>query len=145
MERCIILISHQEEVGGDIMAKKLFTTSQVSKITGASRHEAVHIPFYYAPPFLDELREWLKSRLSSRGGRPTIRGAEIVRKVRLSEESWHKLNLISKSWSQSGTSVSPAQVASSILEQVISVNTAKKVTAQEKGPRGALSSGSKSD
>ncbi len=101
------------------MVKKLFTTSQIKEITEASRHEAVHIPFYYAPPFLDELREWLEFHLSSYGGRPTIEGLEIVRKVRFSEESWNKLKLIAKSWSQSGISVSPAQVASSILEEVI--------------------------
>ncbi len=102
------------------MAKKLFTTSQIKKITGASRHESIHIPFYYAPPFLDRLRDRLKSHLSSSGGRPTIEGADIVRKVRFSKKNWDELNQIATNCSQSGASVSPAQVVSTIVEDIIS-------------------------
>ncbi len=113
------------------MVKKLFTTSEIKEITGASRSESVHIPFYYAPPFLDELREWLESHLSSCGGRPTIKASEIVRKVRFSEEDWRKLNLIAKSWSQSGVSVSPAQVASLVLKEVISESKSQREKASK--------------
>ncbi|MFV1917781.1 MAG: hypothetical protein ACC618_04865 [Patescibacteria group bacterium] len=118
------------------MVKKLFTTSQIKKITGASRHESIHVPFYYAPPFLDILREQLKSLLSSSGGRPTIKGAEIVRKVRFSEKNWDELNRIAKNFSKSGVSVSPAQVVSTIVEEIISssrlIRNRKRVTRQVK-------------
>lgn len=114
------------------MAKRLFTTSQIKKITGASRHESFHIPFYYAPPFLDELREWLKSHLSSQGGRPTIEKFKVVRKVRFSEEDWGKLKLIAKRWSQSGVSVSPSQVATSILKEAISACKSEKSNSLKK-------------
>jgi len=109
------------------MPKKLVTPSKVKKITGASHHEPVRIPFYFAPPFLDELREWLKSHLSSSGGRPTIEKLDVVRKVRFSKESWRELESISKSWDLGGVSVSPSQVAASILEAVISEYMAKRL------------------
>lgn len=101
------------------MPEKKFTISQIKEITGASRNKDVHIPSYYAPPFLDELRNRLKSHLLSTGGRPTIEGADIVRKVRFSKGGWHKLRLIAKKWSQNDVAVSPAQVASSIVEGII--------------------------
>jgi hypothetical protein len=108
------------------MVKKIFTTSQIRKITAASRHESIPIPFYYTPPFLDELRRWIESRLSSHGGRPTIEGLDVIRKVRFSKETWQQLNLIAESLSQSDVSISPAQVASSILEEVISAGKLEK-------------------
>ena len=97
----------------------MFKPSEVKKITGASRHETVDTPFYYAPPFLDELRKDLESLLKSKGGRPTLEGADIIRKVRFSKDNWNQLESIAKSWSQSGVSVSPAQVASFILGQIL--------------------------
>lgn len=108
------------------MPKKIFTPAQIKDITGASRHEKIGIPFYYAPPFLDGLQEWLTAHLASNGGRPTIKGSAIVRKIRLSKESWRALNHIAESWSQGGVTVSPAQVATSILEKVITANKATK-------------------
>jgi len=114
------------------MAKKLFTTSQIKKITGASRHESIHIPFYYAPPFLDRLREQLKSHLLSSGGRPTIKGADVVRKVRFSKKNWEELNQIATNCSQSGVSVSPAQVVSTIVEEIILANRVSKKKGQSK-------------
>ena len=104
------------------MAKKLFTVSQIKKITGASRHSDIPVPFYYAPPFLDELRDWLQTNLSSSGGRPTIRGAEVVRKVRFSGVKWSRLKIIASHWSRGGVWVSPSQVASSILDRAISLH-----------------------
>lgn len=100
--------------------KRVFAPSQIKKITGAAGHEKIHIPFYYAPPFLDELREWIKSHLSSRGGRPTIKGLEVIRKVRFSQGNWKELQLIAKRLSKSsGVSISPSQVATSILERAV--------------------------
>lgn len=101
------------------MPKKIFTTSQIKKFTGATRAEKIKLPSYYAPPFLDEIRDKLKSHLSSKGGRPTIKGAEIVRKVRFSEKEWNKLRKIAQKWSKSGATISPAQVASSVVGELI--------------------------
>lgn len=97
-----------------------FTDEEIEKITGATRHEKVRTPFYYAPPFLDDLKGHLDSRLQSNGGRPTLEGAELVRKVRFSKKDWRKLKEIAETWSKHGTSVTPAQVAGSIVEKVLS-------------------------
>jgi hypothetical protein len=102
------------------MAKRKFSPTEIRKITGASRSERIPIPFYYAPPFLDELRVWVEGRLSSRGGRPTIHGFDVVRKVRFTKKNWSKLESLAKNWSENGKSVSPAQVATSILDKAIS-------------------------
>jgi hypothetical protein len=40
----------------EIKPAKLFSTSQIKKITGATHSEFLAIPFYYSPPFLDKLR-----------------------------------------------------------------------------------------
>ncbi|MBI5526248.1 MAG: hypothetical protein HY897_07930 [Deltaproteobacteria bacterium] len=101
------------------MAKRLFSPAQVEKITGATHHREVPIPFYFAPPFLDELRNWVVDNLASSGGRPTLKGLEVVRKVRFSERSWEELQRIARTWSRSGTQVSPSQVATSILDLAI--------------------------
>ena len=101
------------------MPGKKFSHSEIARITGASRHESVPVPFYYAPPFLDQLQEFIESRLFSTGGRPTIKGAEIVRKVRFTKKHWHKLEALARKMNQTGTSVTPAQIASSILDQVL--------------------------
>lgn len=102
------------------MAKRKFSPIETRKITGASRSERIPIPFYYAPPLVDELRVWLESRLSSQGGRPTVGGFDVVRKVRFTKKNWSKLESLAKNWSQNGKSVSPAQVATSILNKAIS-------------------------
>ena len=102
------------------MVRRKFSPTEVRKITGASRSERIPIPFYYAPPLVDELRVWLESRLSSRGGRPTIDGSEVVRKVRFTKENWNRLESIARNWSRNGKSISPAQVATSILDKAIS-------------------------
>jgi hypothetical protein len=101
------------------MARKKFSDEDLERITGATRHEDVPVPFYYAPPFLDQLREWIDSRLFSSGGRPTLDGAKVVRKVRFTKRNWKKLESIARSWSKQGSSVSPAQVATSIIEQAL--------------------------
>jgi hypothetical protein len=63
-----------------------FNEQNIKKITGASYHESVPFPFYYSPPFLDNLRDLIQSHLASKGGRPTLMGKPVVRKVRFSEE-----------------------------------------------------------
>ena len=100
------------------MRKKIFTTKQVEKITGASRHEPIEVKFCFAPPFLDALREYLKSNLVSRGGRPAVKGTEIVRKVHFSKKLWDKLNQVSATAKEAGCSLSPAQVATLYLEKI---------------------------
>jgi hypothetical protein len=102
------------------MAKRKFSLTEIRKITGASRSEHIPIPSYFAPPFLDDLRAWVEGRLASRGGRPTIDGFEVIRKIRFRKENWTKLESVAKSWSREGKSISPAQVATSILDRAIS-------------------------
>jgi hypothetical protein len=108
------------------MVKKKFTHADVQKITGAKRHKSITAPFYYAPPFLDELKEFIGERLSSSGGRPKIEGAEVVRKVRFTKKNWQRLESIAKTWSKSGPSVSPAQVATSIIQKALEGEDARE-------------------
>ncbi len=98
---------------------KKFTDADIERITGSNYHEPIKVPFYYAPPFLKQLQEMIESRLSSRGGRPTLEGAEVERVVRFLPEDWQKLQRIAEKFSESGHSISPAQVASSILNQIL--------------------------
>ncbi len=102
------------------MAKSIYSPKEIKKITGALRHEDIKIPFYYAPPFLDMLKDELLYKLKSSGGRPTIPGWDVVRKIRFSDESWRKLEKVSSEWGKSGQMVSPGQVASVILQACLS-------------------------
>lgn len=102
------------------MAKRIYSPKEIETITGASRHEDIKIPFYYAPPFLDLLKEELLRKLKSSGGRPTIPGWDVVRKIRFSDESWKKLEKVSSEWGKTGQTVSPGQVASVILQACLS-------------------------
>jgi hypothetical protein len=102
------------------MAKKIYSPKQIREITGSSRHEDIKIPFYYAPPFLDILKDELLHKLQSSGGRPTIPEWDVVRKIRFSRESWKKLEELSEEWSKSGQTVSPGQVASVCLQASLS-------------------------
>ncbi|MCI0613064.1 hypothetical protein L0244_08745, partial [bacterium] len=100
------------------MARTKFSDAEIEKITGAKRHEKVKVPFYYAPPYLEHLKDHLEARMHSTGGRPTLEGAELVRKVRFSKKDWRKLKTIAETWSKHGTSATPAQVAGTIVEKV---------------------------
>lgn len=91
--------------------------AKVAQLVGAKHHEPVRTPFYYAPPFLDEVRKSLEERLASSGGRPTVSEWEIVRKTRFSKRTWTYLQGLAKQWSRAGVSVSPSQVAARIVEQ----------------------------
>jgi hypothetical protein len=91
---------------------------KIADALGAVKHSPVNVPFYYAPPFLDELQKQIKKRLTSSGGRPTLPNLNVIRKTRYSEETWKNLTTIAESWSKSGgVSVSASQVASIIVEQ----------------------------
>src|SRR4030043_831743 len=123
MEKCITWIYPRKRFLNkrkNGMVRRKFSPTEIRKITEASRSERIPIPFYYAPPLVDELRVWLESRLSSSGGRPTVDGFEVVRKVRFTKENWNRLESIARNWSRNGKSISPAQVATSILDKAIS-------------------------
>jgi len=109
------------------MNKKQFSPSKIKKITGASYYKSVPFPFYYSPPILDNLRDLIQSCLVSNGGRPTLIGKPIVRKIRFSKEGWDRLENIAKNWSKNSSSVSPAQIASIFIEQIF-VNSKQKKT-----------------
>lgn len=101
------------------MARKRFSREEVGRILGAKHREAVKVPFYYAPRFLDRVLEQLQRRLTSKGGRPTVAEWEIVRKTRYSKATWGALKEMATGWSKAGASVSPAQVAARIVEEVV--------------------------
>jgi hypothetical protein len=99
------------------MAK--ISKKRIGTLLKAEHREAVKTPFYYAPPFLDEVRRSLQERLASKGGRPTVPEWEVVRKTRYSKETWAYLNKLAAEWSKAGVSVSPSQVAARIVEQIV--------------------------
>jgi hypothetical protein len=101
------------------MRKKKFSPQEIKRITGAKYHEPIEVPFYYAPPFLDQLREVIESRLASTGGRPTLEGADVERTVRFLPQDWKKLQRLAEKFSGSGKSISPSQVASTIVNQAL--------------------------
>lgn len=39
------------------MKKKIFTKKEIKKITGASRSQKINAPFYYAPSYLDKVKQ----------------------------------------------------------------------------------------
>ena len=90
---------------------------RVGALLEAKHSESVKTPFYYAAPFLDEVRRSLQERLTSSGGRPTVPEWEIVRKTRYSKRTWDYLTKLAAQWSKAGVSVSPSQVAARIIEQ----------------------------
>jgi hypothetical protein len=101
------------------MARIRLSKERIGRILGAKHREAVQAPFYYAPRFLDQVREQLQRRLASRGGRPGVAEWQMVRKTRYSKRTWAALRQMATVWSRAGTSVSPAQVAARIVEDVV--------------------------
>lgn len=99
------------------MAK--LSKARIGAVLKAKHREAVSTPFYYAPPFLDEVRKSLEERLASSGGRPTVADWKVVRKTRYSKRTWAYLSGLAAKWSKAGgVSVSPSQVAARIVEEV---------------------------
>lgn len=92
--------------------------AKVGALLGAKRREPVKTPFYYVPPFLDELRTGLQERLASSGGRPTVREWQVVRKTRFSKQTWQYLARLADQWSKGGATVSPSQIAARIVEEI---------------------------
>ena len=101
------------------MARIKFSRERIGRILGAKHREAVQVPSYYAPQFLDQVREQLQRRLASKGGRPSVAEWNVVRKTRYSKKTWGDLQHMAAVWSKGGTSVSPAQVAARIVEQFV--------------------------
>lgn len=101
------------------MAKIKLDKDKIARILGANRREAVQVPFYYTPAFLGQVREHLKRRLASRGGRPSVVEWNVVRKTRYSEQTWKALEDMAEKWSRGGASISPAQVAATIIEEAV--------------------------
>lgn len=99
---------------------KTMTRAAVGGALGARRHEALKIPFHYAPGFFGRVRAHLKERLESKGGRPTVTEWRVVRKTRYSEKTWRALERLAARWSKDGPSISPAQVAARIVEDALS-------------------------
>jgi len=101
------------------MTKTKLDKGKISRILGAKRREAVQIPFYYTPTFLGQVHEYLRRHLSSRGGRPTVTKWKVVRKTRYSEQTWKILEDMAEKWSSGNASISPAQVAATIVEEAV--------------------------
>ncbi|NNN07152.1 MAG: hypothetical protein HKL90_14765 [Elusimicrobia bacterium] len=102
------------------MPKPRMTRAAVGRALGAQRREGLTIPFYYAPGLFKKVREHLKERLASGGGRPGVADWRVVRKTRYSEKTWKALQRLAVDWSKGGTTISPAQIAARIVEEAVS-------------------------
>ena len=102
------------------MVKSKFSKEQIARAVGARHREPIHVPFYFSAPGLEELRDRLEAKLSSRGGRPGVANWVIVRKTRYSAKTWKNLKLLAGQWSRGGASISPAQVAAELIEGAVS-------------------------
>lgn len=101
------------------MVRTKLSKERIGRILGAKSREAVKVPFYYAPQSFDQLREQLQKRLMSKGGRPSVAEWQTVRKTRYSNKTWQRLKQLATGWSRAGMSISPAQIAAKIVEQVV--------------------------
>ena len=102
------------------MAKQKFSKEQIARAVGARHREPIRVPFYFSAPGLEELRNRLEAKLSSRGGRPGVANWSIVRKTRYSTKTWNNLKLLAARWSRGGASISPAQVAAELVDGAVS-------------------------
>jgi len=96
-------------------------TSDVMKRLGAER-AGVKIDTRQGPITLFFLRQFLISRLSSRGGRPSLEGTTKRRKkIPLFDKDWEKLVKIAKYFKENeGINVSPGQIASTLIHKNVS-------------------------
>ena len=102
------------------MPRTKMTRATVGRALRARRRETLAVPFYYAPGFFQLVREHLRGRLESGGGRPTVSDWRVVRKTRYSEKTWTALERLAADWSRGEISISPAQVAARIIEEAVS-------------------------
>ncbi len=100
-------------------AKARRNTSDFAAALGASRSSAVtsrpHGPFGVAA-LLDEI----KTRLVSRGGRPSDPGPTVRRLLPIKKYVWRNLKVQANFLSRHGKSVSPAQLAAMLVEKSVS-------------------------
>ena len=118
MARCTTSSQHMKE---KIMAN--ISKKRIAKLFDAKHRESLKTPFYYAPPFLDEVRSSIQKRLASSGGRPTVPEWEVVRKTRFSKGTWEYLTKLAADWSNAGVSISPSQIVACIVEKYVSRNS----------------------
>lgn len=76
-------------------------------------------PVLFSAPGLEDLRNNLEAKLSSRGGRPGVANWIVVRKTRYSAKTWHNLKLLAGQWSRGDASISPARVAAELVEGAV--------------------------
>ncbi|MBI2633012.1 MAG: hypothetical protein HYW78_01320 [Parcubacteria group bacterium] len=103
--------------------KKKFSAEKVKKITGAENSKKVPVPFYYAPPFLDKLQEWIEARLAQKD--------EVETQVELfvSKDAYNGLQRITSALKKKNITITVDQLASLLLEKA---NGRAKEKAREK-------------
>ncbi|HLP47402.1 MAG TPA: hypothetical protein VK469_15750 [Candidatus Kapabacteria bacterium] len=95
--------------------------SQIEQALGAKKI-GIKIDTKKAPITLFTLRQFLKEKLISSGGRPRLEGSAKKRnKVPLLEDDWNTLKSLADYYKRiDGISVTPAQLASAIVHSFIS-------------------------
>jgi hypothetical protein len=100
------------------MANKI-DQERVRQALGSSRVESVPGLPSRGPLDLLQLQEHFQSRLRSSGGRPADPERTLTRAVRFRPERWSELEQLAAMIGPLGRTVSPAQLAATLIEQGI--------------------------
>lgn len=93
------------------------TSDRLAKALGASRRMTLPAGLGEGPLGLLALRQEVDARLRSSGGRPTDPEWTVRRVVPFRREGWTELELFAARLTESGRTVSPAQLAAILIER----------------------------
>ena len=101
------------------MPRKRFTEKELRRATGSRPAGRIDLPDDFTPLGIREVLHELRGRLSSSGGRPTVREWTVQRKVSFRRGTWERLTALARRHSKGGGAVSPAQIAAVIVERAL--------------------------
>lgn len=99
-------------------AVRRVTGEQVAAALGADAVEGAPIP-HGSPLLVLALREEIRRRLRSRGGRPSLDKTSRRQKIPITDEEWAKLQRLAARLGSQGRSLSPGQLASLLLHRTL--------------------------
>ncbi len=101
------------------MSDKKLQQDKFSKALGANRISSLNVKKLQGPLGLLALREEIRNRLHSTGGRPTDPAWKERRCVPFKSEIWNKLMILAGKMSTEDRKVTPAQVAAILVEREV--------------------------
>ncbi len=101
------------------MARKRFTEEELRRATGSRPAGRIEALDDFTPVGIQDVLHELRGRLSSSGGRPTVREWTVQRKISFRKDTWARLMALARRHSRSGGALSPAQIAAAIVERAL--------------------------